>query len=339
MATPNDYRAIARKTDRPMWIWAGCALTSVLLLFGVVIFVVITLLNRGDDTGAEGKLPDVWPDKAENALRPVQMPTGEMVAALTGETGAQVLCQAIPEQRWEEILGGRTLREAGGACHAVTAQLDVSAQMIPALPEDTSRGLPTRTTVAGKLAVIATDKGGTSLSVELVEVAPHNGASPVLNVAVRSRIVTPPETDGKARALAEALIAGAMPPGPSLPKIGEDGEIAPQQVEAGPLKDKPLPVMSWLLCGELGRALGVPADKAKPTFFASCVLNGVTADYSEHSAVVVPSTTIAGLPAQVDGRGVIVQLTDDPDGKTLKFKGTGDLQALAEKMVPPLLGR
>ncbi|MFC3454695.1 hypothetical protein [Amycolatopsis speibonae] len=337
MATPNDYRAIARKTDRPMWIWAGCALTSVLLLFGVGIFVAITLLNGNEEP--EGKLPDVWPTKAANALRPVPMPTGEMVAALTDETGAQVLCQVIPERRWEEILGGRTLREAGRACHAVTAQLDVSAQMIPALPEDTSRGVPVRTTIAGKLALIATDKDGTSLSVELVEVAPHNGASPVLLVSFRSRTSKAPDAEGKAKALAEALIASAMPPGPKLPKIGEDGEIAPQQVEAGPLKDKPLPVMSWLLCGELGRALGAPADKAKPTFFASCELNGVTADYSEHSAVVVPTTTIAGRPAQVDGRGVVVQLTDDPDGKTLKFTGTGDLQGLAEKMVPPLFGR
>lgn len=338
MTAGNDYRAIARKTDRPMWIWAGCALTSVLLLFGVGIVVAITLLNK-DEPGTEAELPEVWPSKAENALRPVPMPTGEMVAALTDETGAQVLCQVIPEQRWEEILGGRTLREAGTACRAVTARLDVSAQMIPALPEDTSRGAPVKTTVAGKLALIATDKDGTRLSVELAEVAPHNGASPVLLVSLRGRTIDTPETESKARALAEALIAGATPPGPSLPKIGEDGEIAPRQVEAGPLKDKPLPVMSWLLCGELGRALGVPADNAKPTFFAACALNGVTADYSEHSAVVVPSTTIAGLPAQVDERGVIVQLTDDPDGKTLKFKGTGDLQALAEKMVPPLLGR
>ncbi|MEV7553984.1 hypothetical protein AB0N89_30575 [Amycolatopsis sp. NPDC089917] len=338
MATPNDYRAIARRTDRPMWIWAGCALTSVLLLFGVGIFVAITLLNRGD-SGSEAELPDVWPSKPENALRPVSMPTGEMVAALTSETGAQVLCQAIPQQRWEEILGGRTLLEAGGSCHAVTAQLDVTAQMVPALPENTSRGVPTRTTVAGKLAVIATDLGGTSLGVELVEVAPHNGASPVLNVSVRGRTVKAPEAEGKAKALAEALIAGATPPGPQLPKIGEDGEIPPQQVEAGALKDKPLPVMSWLLCGELGRALGVPADKAKPTFFASCELNGVTADYSELSSTVKPTTTIAGLPAQVDGRGVFVRLTGDPDGQTLKFKGPGDLPALAEKMVPPLLGR
>ncbi|MFI5561417.1 hypothetical protein ACIA2T_19235 [Amycolatopsis japonica] len=337
MATPNDYRAIARKTDRPMWIWAGCALVSVLLLFGVGIVVAITVLNQNDEPEAE--LPTTWPSRSGQELRPVTMPTGEMVAALTDETAAQVLCQAIPEQRWEEILGGRTLREAGQSCHAVTAQLDVSVQMAPALPDDTSRGLPTRTTVAGKLAVIATDKDGTSLSVELVEVAPHNGASPVLHISLRGRIVEAPETEKKARALAEALIAGAMPPGPKLPKIGEDGEVPLEKTEPGPIKDKPLPVISWLLCGELGRALGVPADTAKPTFFAGCELNGVTADYSELSTAVAPTTTVAGLPTQVDGRGVVVQLTDDPAGQTLKFKGTGDLVALAEKMVPPLLGR
>ncbi|RSM67144.1 hypothetical protein DMH03_08820 [Amycolatopsis sp. WAC 01376] len=337
MATPHDYRAIARKTDRPMWIWAGCALTSVLLLFGVGVVVAITVLNENDEPEAE--LPAVWPSTSGQALRPVLMPTGEMVAALTDETGAQVLCQVIPEQRWEEILGGPTLLEAGGACHAVTAKLDVSAQMIAGLPEDTSRGLPTRTTVAGKLAVIATDKDGTSLSVELVEVAPHNGASPVLRVSVRGRTTETPGSEEKAKALAEALIAGAMPPGPKLPKIGEDGEIPLEKTEPGPIKDRPLPVISWLLCGELGRALGVPADKAKPNFFAACELNGVTADYSALSTAVVPTTTIAGLPAQVDERGVVVQLTDDPDGQTLKFKGTGDLPALAEKMVPPLLGR
>ncbi|WP_409494983.1 hypothetical protein [Amycolatopsis sp. cmx-11-12] len=338
MTTGNDYRAIARKTDRPMWIWAGCALTSVLLLFGVGIFVAITLLNE-DEPGTEAELPEVWPSKSGEALRPVPMPTGEMVTALTGGTGAQVLCQAIPEQRWEEILGGRTLREAGGACHAVTVELDVSAQMIPALPEDTSRGVPTRTTVAGKLAVIASDKDGTSLSVELVEVAPHKGASPVLNVAIRGRVLKVPETESKAKALAEALIAGSTPPGPKLPKIGEDGEIPLEKPAPGPIKDQPLPVISWLLCGELGRALGVPVDTAKPTFFAACELNGVTADYGELSSTVLPSTSIAGLPAQVADGSVIVQLTGDPGGETLKFKGAGDLTGLAEKMVPPLLGR
>ncbi|WP_207897746.1 hypothetical protein [Amycolatopsis pittospori] len=334
----NDYRAIARKTDRPMWIWAGCALTSVLLLLGVGIVVAITLLNRDDEsTGAE--LPDVWPSRTGQALRQVVMPTGEMVAALTGDTGAQVLCQVIPEQRWEEILGGRTLREAGGACHAVTAELDISAQMIAELPEDTSRGLPTKTTVAGKTAVVATSKDGTSLSVELVEVAPRNGASPVLNVSIRKRDLKPTETEAKARALAEALIAGATPPGPKLPKIGEVGGILYEKTAPGPIKDRPLPVISWLLCAELGRSLGVPADNAKPTFFAACELNGVTADYSELSSDVRATTSIAGLPAQVDERGVIVQLTGDPRGETLKFKGTGDLTALAEKAVPPLLGR
>jgi hypothetical protein len=337
VATPNDYREIARKTDRPMWIWAGCALTSVLLLFGVGIFVAISVLNEDDKP--EATLPEIWPSKSGNPLRPVAMPTGEMVAALTGETGAQVLCQAIPEQRWEEILGGRTLREVSTACHAVTAELDVSAQMIPALPDDTSRGVPTKTSVAGKTAVVATDKDGTSLSVELVEVAPHNGASPVLNVSVRAGVAGSPETANKATALAEALIAGAMPPGPKLPKTGEDGEIPMQAIEPGPIKDKPLPVISWLLCGELARALGVPADNAKPTFFAACELNGVTADYSELSTTVNPTTAIAGLPAQVSDKTVVLQLTADPAGETLKFKGTGDLCALAEKMVPPLLGR
>nr|WP_221472050.1 hypothetical protein [Amycolatopsis umgeniensis] len=318
-----------------MWIWAGCALTSVLLLFGVGIFVAISLLNK-DDSSAEAGLPKVWPSPSGEALRPVPMPTGEMVAALTDETGAQVLCQVIPEQRWEEILGGRTLREVDAACHAVTTQLDVNVRMVPRLPEDTSRRM---TTIAGKVAVIAADKDSTNLSVELVEVTPRSGASPVLHVSLRGRGLEAPETEGKAKALAEALIAAAMPPGPKLPKIGEGGEIEPEPVEAGPLKDKPYPVMSWLLCGELGRALGVPADKAKPTFFASCELNGATADYSELSATVAPTTTIAGLPAQVDRRGVVVQLTDDPSGKTLKFAGTGDIRALAEKMVPPLVGR
>ncbi|MEV6910596.1 hypothetical protein [Amycolatopsis sp. NPDC051071] len=338
MTTGNDYREIARKTDRPMWIWAGCALTSVLLLLGVGTVVAITLLNK-DDPGTEAELPAVWPSSSGQALREVPMPTGEMVAALTGDTGAQVLCQVIPEQRWEEILGGRTLREVTGACHAVTAQLDISAQMIAALPEDTSRGLPTRTTVAGKNAVVATDKGGTTLSVELVDVAPHNGASPVLNVAVRTGIAREIETEPKARALAEALIAGATPPGPKLPKIGEDGEIPLEKTEPGPIKDQPLPVISWLLCAELGRALGVPADTAKPTFFAACALNGVTADYGEFSSDVQPTTSIAGLPAQVTEGAVVVQLTSDRRGETLKFKGTGDLTTLVEKAVPPLLGR
>jgi hypothetical protein len=162
----------------------------------------------------------------------------------------------------------------------------------------------------------------------------------VLNVSVRTRTAKGVETGKKATSLAEALIAGAMPPGPKLPKIGEDGEIPLQETEPGPIADKPLPVISWRLCAELGRALGVPADKAVPNFFASCTLNGVTADYSELSSTIHPSTSIAGLPAQVtDKTVVVVQLTSDPGGQSLKFKGPGDLSALAEKAVPPLLGR
>lgn len=335
----DEYRKIVRKTDRPMWIWAGCALTSVLLLFGFGTFVAISLVSDDNGDSAETKLPDVWPSKPENALRPVQMPTGEMVAALTDGTASQVLCQVLPEQRWDEILGGRTLREADRACHAVTAELDVTAQMIPELPDDTSQGVPTKTTVAGKTAVVASDDDGTSLNVELVEVAPHNGASPVLRVSVRARAAKAIETKKKATALAEALIAGAMPPGPKLPKIGENGEIPMQQTEPGPMADRPLPVISWRLCAELGRALGVPADKAVPQFFAACTLNGVTADYSALSSTIHPSTSIAGLPAQVTDKTVVVQLTNDPAGQSLKFKGPGDLRALAEKAVPPLLGR
>ncbi len=321
-----------------MWIWAGCALTSVLLLFGVGTVVMISLVGDSENT-SERPLPDVWPEKPENALRPVTMPTGEMMVALPGSTAAQVLCQAIPEQRWEEILGGRTLREATTACHAVTAELDVSAQMILELPKDTTRGMPTKTSVAGKLASIASDDEGTALSVELAEVDPHHGADPVLRVSIRTRAAKGLKTEEKARALAEALIAGTMPPGPALPKIGEDGVIPLQKIEPGPIKDQPLPVISWLLCAELGRALGVPTDKAVPQFFAACEVNGVTADYSELSSAVRPTTTIAGLPAQVDQKSVVIQLTDDADGETLKFKGTGELQALAEKAIPTLVGR
>ncbi|MFD5094169.1 hypothetical protein ACFWMR_26440 [Amycolatopsis thailandensis] len=49
---------IARKTDRPMWIWAGCALTSVLLLFGVVTGVI----SSTPTFPIAATRPSSWPD-------------------------------------------------------------------------------------------------------------------------------------------------------------------------------------------------------------------------------------------------------------------------------------
>ncbi len=324
-----------------MWIWAGCALISVLLLFGIGIFVAISLLN--DDGDKTSSLPETWPSNDAVPVRQVPMPTGEMVVALPGETSAQAICQALPESRWEELLGGKTLREVRptGGCHVVTAELDVRAGMIRALPTDSIR----KTSVAGRDAIVKADSEKFKLGVELVKTETGTGADPVLYVEIESADyrspLEPHKPEEKATALAEALIAGLMPPGPKLPEIGKDGEIAPKAVEPGSIVDAPLPMISWQLCAHLGRALSVPAEQTKPQFFASCGAGSVTADYHEHapSTDAQATTTIAGLQAVVDGKNILVRLTDDPRGKALEFSGEGDLRGIAEKLVPPLLGR
>ncbi len=124
---------------------AGMAVTVAAVLFATDGLSTIGPPEYKDE------LPATWPTSTGEALRPVPMPTGEMIAAMPFKTAPHVLCQVITGERWEQLLGGRTLLEASVVeCHARTAVLDVRVSMEEKPGEPSGQG--SQVVVAGRAA-------------------------------------------------------------------------------------------------------------------------------------------------------------------------------------------
>ncbi|WIY05325.1 hypothetical protein QRX60_16305 [Amycolatopsis mongoliensis] len=115
-------------------------------------------LTRDSPQEAPRALPSVWPTAHGEALRPVPMPTGELAAALPFSSRGHVLCEAVPEQTWSQVLGGPVLREVTAAsCHVVTPELDVTANT--AEPAPVTGVEPAGVAVAGHQGTMTSSSG------------------------------------------------------------------------------------------------------------------------------------------------------------------------------------
>ncbi|MDQ0378948.1 hypothetical protein [Amycolatopsis thermophila] len=288
-------------------------------------------------------LPAVWPSRDGELPRRVPMPSGEMLAALPAGSSGHVLCQALSEQRWQAVLGGATLREVrGGGCHLVTGSLDVVLRLdnLPA----TLRS-PQSLTVSGRAAEVETSGAvNARLNVHLVDDEPNGEIHPYLRVDITRYAVTRPglALDELATSIARGVIDATMAPGPDLPEANRDGTIAMKETEpvAGyGILGSPWPVVSWQLCTQLAKTLGTSVSAAKPKFDGRCTVRTVQAALSDDVTPRAYPDTVAGRPALVTPDVVAVKLDDDTS-QELSFTGTGrDLRALAESVLPALLGR
>ncbi|HJQ46620.1 MAG TPA: hypothetical protein VJ870_09905 [Amycolatopsis sp.] len=318
--------------------------TVILILVGVLLSFASVATAAGylwsQDAGprpavARG-LPAVWPTQDGHALRSVPIPTGEMVTALPADTGAQVLCQALSQQRWEALLGGATLRESrDGSCHVVTATLDVTLLLdeTPAALQD-----PGKIDVAGRSGEVeyVSPKVNARLNLPLTGAAPSEQIRPVLRVAVSGAAQQP--LDDLTTSITDAVVRATMAPGPALPKVAKDGTIPPQPVAPAPqhgIVDSPWPMISWQLCTALTDQLG---GTGKPKIDGECTVRGVRAAYSDTVSPRVYPDTIDGRPALITGDLVAIKLTDD-SAQELTLTGSQSLRPLAEAMLPSLLGR
>ncbi|TVT57555.1 hypothetical protein FNH05_07315 [Amycolatopsis rhizosphaerae] len=320
---------------------------GVLLSFASVATATGYLWSRDvrDRPAAAPTLPAIWPSKGGQALRAVPIPSGEMLTALPPDTGPHVLCQALSQQRWDALLGSKTLREVrDGACHAITATHEVTLRLAaaPAALED-----PHTVDVAGLTgeAESLAPEVNARLDVRLTSAAPTPQINPFLLVEVGRTSPTAPAVtqapDELAGSLATEVVRATMAPGPSLPTQNAAQTIAFRKQAPVPehgIADSPWPVISWQLCTAL---LGELGGTAKPRFDGRCTVRGVEAVYTDDVSPRVYPDTLAGRPAMITDKLVAVKLTDD-SAQEVGFSGGSDgkaLRALAESVLPSLLAR
>ncbi|MFD2417390.1 hypothetical protein [Amycolatopsis pigmentata] len=314
-------------------------LVSVLLSFASVAAATGYLWSRGGpgDRSATPALPTVWPTKEGVPLRSVPLPSGELVTALPPDSIGQVLCQALPPERWNQILGGAALREVRGqSCHVVTATLEISLTL------DRTVGTlnPTRTAdIAGhpgQLEFLA-PKANARLGVRLVGAAANDEIRPYLLANLTATAADPRNPpDTLITTVAREVVAATMAPGPPLPPVGPGGAIPPRKadpVHGHGIVDSPWPMISWQLCTSLSRELG---GTPKPEFGGRCTVGGVRAAYTDTVSPRVYPGTLAGRPALITDDLVAIKLTDD-SAQELTFSGGGSLRTLAEKVAPALV--
>ncbi|EMD27120.1 hypothetical protein B0293_01855 [Amycolatopsis azurea DSM 43854] len=286
------------------------------------------------------ELPKEWPTANGRPLRPVPMPSGEFLLALPKETTAQVLCQATPEERWKRLMGGDVAREVenGESCHAVGLDSWVRITLNRTGVAD-SIGLGTRkeVSIAGHPATVVVGSSPSLVEVKLADAR-------VLRLETSWTRVPPrqDQSEGLLLGLTESVLDGAFAPGPKLPAADKRDVIERKAVEPGAgIVDAPLPEISWKLCTQLERAMGLPAGAAEPYSDGKCTTSSVRV---ENTAVrsELRGDPVAGRPASESSGELSVLLTDNGSGQGLKFSWSGGTKAvlreLAEKVVRPLLG-
>jgi hypothetical protein len=335
---------------------------TVLIALSVLVAVMMAgggawLLTRdsSEPRSAPLALPSHWPNVDGETVRQVPLPTGEMAAAMPAHTEGHVLCSAVPEQTWASALGGPILREVGkyGACHVVSANVDVTALTW----DDTMvqpGANPEPVVVAGRQATVAISGSAPDrhsaalLTVRLAETK-AKWARPNLQLRVNRVIGDRAEHDfrGMALSLGAAMVGAITSPGPALPADGESREMTP--IPGSGITDAATPLITWQLCTQLSRALNIPLDQLEPGFFGSCQreedLKTIRLVYHDEGEKYFPDR-IAGRPARekTSDTTVEIQLLDD-SRQTLEItwidstKPDDSLHQLAEKVVPPLLGR
>ncbi|WP_460437756.1 hypothetical protein [Amycolatopsis stemonae] len=326
------------------------------VLIALSVLAAVSLLStaawfftRDSPEPAPRRLPVFWPSPGGEQVRRVPMPTGEMAVALPNRTSGHVLCGAVPEPTWSSVLGGPVLREVdqNGQCHVVSATLDVSATLWSD-PVPAPRPAPEPVTVAGRAGTVSPYSSGAVLTVRLSDSAEQWTRSN-LQVTVNQVAGDRAEHDyrGMALSLAGTMVGAITTPGPALPATGENREMTPPPGTG--ITDAPYPFITWQLCTQLSKALGVPLDQLKPGAFGSCERENdgttVSLTYNDEGKNAFPDR-LAGRPAHADGAGNTVEIRLLDDSRQIlevswidPAKPADALRDLAEKVVPPLLGR
>jgi hypothetical protein len=271
--------------------------------------------------------PQAAPPPQDSGLRPVSLPYGDGLPYLAPETSAQAICQALPAEQWQELLGGPVGRTIDDRLTCVVAGTDVTVRLrMRELAPDPDAEV---VTIAGHRVRIGDQQAATALH----PVGEQDVDAQVLSRTLPVFHVEGP--DGLLRELVAALLPVLVHDGPPVPTPDAAGEVPFTPTPPVPgvrLIDLPAPVQGLVLCTAIQAATGTPAGQVHVGPGGSCDVGDTTASVLAEFEMGEPAKTVAGLPAIVDVDVVYVAL-DPPDSGVLRL--LGDL-AFAEKLIPAL---
>lgn len=290
-------------------------------------------------SGSPSRAPD--PVATDKGVRPVRTASGVALSYLQPESASQVLCQALPVERWQQLLGSKVGRRPAvvppeSGCFIGADTVIVGMSLGPPGPDE---DLPSR--VARRPTSFDPD-GGTSaqatvaLSDDYRTTRPHAPMRPLLTVTVTDYQVA---RDAAARrrlltSVLDVLVPVLAAKGEQLPAVDHDGNIGFTWTPVTPstLVDLPKPIQALQLCtalADLGR------HDLRPHDTLGCLSdNGPDVSLDDTRRASAEYTQkVGGRPAVV-GSTVNVRLRDDvPVGLVVSGDGA---QALADKLVPAL---
>ncbi|WP_215546563.1 hypothetical protein [Amycolatopsis sp. CA-230715] len=325
--------------------------------------VAVWALLPGDPTSRQADpdpdripLTAAWPTPGGKTVKPLPMPTGEMVVALPISVRNDVFCGAVDDGRLTALIGGPVLREVKHigehplSCHiaAPGRDIEISAETAADLIPD--RRVTVQ--VSGREGLLHRSLGSTELKVPFL--APRSPAAqrkdseiaPILRVYQRSG------SDEDAIALASAVLETTTKPGPLLPAVGSHGTIPPERTEPTPgfgVVGSALPQLARQLCTILADEAHLDLATAEAKMNGSCsIRNGeseVSADFSEiFDGSTVFDETINGTSVSITPYRMIVRLEGKPyQGITVSVGYPPppglDYKAFTERVVAKLAGK
>lgn len=311
-----------------------------------LLTLVLTACGSPDDDTPRDTAPTVArPMFQDQHLRSVRMTGGRALGYVQPETASQILCQLLDKAGWERLLGGRVGRKPLNApyagCMIATGKGAVSLRLL-----DRDAAFEADTTVAGHPSTVDDSEPGSpvvtvALSDDALQPAPRQ-YYPVRRLLEMKLIEH--DVEFGTRILGE-IVPMLTAEVESLPEIDGQGHVryvSTPLAGADEFVDLPRPVQALQLCTALLENLEIAATRIDARDTGECELGtaagpiGVAAQHKNYPADY--PTKIAGRPAWTPADPPVVRVLLRDDADVDLFVSAPDSLALAEKVVPLLVG-
>jgi len=296
-----------------------------------VLALTVAALTSGCTTAGQDVPPTEGPRTTrppqDSGLRPVSVLYGDGLPYLAPETSAQTICQAVPAERWRELLGGPVGRTIDDRSTCVVTGTDVTVRLrMRELTPDPGAEV---VTIAGHRVRIGDQQAATAL---------HPAGEQDAEAQLLSRTLPVFHGEGPDQVLRDvfaALLPVLVLDGPAVPVPDANGEVPFARTDPFPevlLVDLPGPVRGLVLCTAVLAITGEPADRVHISTNGACDVGETNVIVLPDHAMGTPTKTVGGRPATVDENKVYVELTH---GVLSIRRDVADL-AFAEKLVGAL---
>lgn len=327
---------------RPGRVWV-LAVSSLVLVAGCA--PAVRLLPGSASAAPEGSGAAAEPD---SGVRTVRMNSGSALTYVLPETAAQILCQILEKDRWEQVLEDRVGRRLSGAeCQVAGERIGLSLRL-----SGGDGAFAPRTVIGGRpaAALRGDDEVGyrVALTAEALRSVPGRISLPLLDFTVTYGTgLEPPARRELAVRVLDEIVPRLAQVGDQLPGLDEQGRmdyVSTGLTRGGQIIDLPRPVQALQLCTLAVAQLGVAPAQVDVAGTGRCELGTgagpvVLALQPAGAATTTTSTDrIAGRPARsaTSSGAILVRLRDDAPVE-LSVSGP-DSTRLAERLVPALLG-